>query len=263
MNIIGEYIKYLLNSKGKHKIHSPFVYDLLTKCLELTIDEDAKTKIKKIRKGYQKNQSILSINDAGQGSKTLHTNRKISKIYQTAASKGVYADMLYQIVKFYKLKKSLELGTSLGIGTFYLASGNPTGYVTTIDASKETQNIAKEQLSSVGLSNINFINRTFIEYFEQKPTEIFDLIFIDGHHNGQALLNYLQLLANNMHDETIIIVDDIRWSDDMFEAWNKLILDENYHLTLDLFRMGIIMKRHHQAKEHFILKLKGILKGML
>lgn len=263
MNIVNEFLKFKFRAKGKHSIHSPYVFDFVTKCMTQKIDFTTKENAKKIKKKLQSNSNNIIIKDLGQGSKTLSNTRKISKIYQTASSKGIYAELLYQLVKFYNIKNSLELGTSLGVGTFYLASGNLNGHVTTIDASCETQTIAKKQLSSVGLTNITFINSTFNEYFEQKPTPSFDLIFIDGHHNGKALLRYLNLLENNIHDETVIIVDDIRWSDDMFEAWNKLVLDPHYHLSLDLFRMGIIMKRQHQAKEHFILKLKGILKGMI
>ena len=81
----------------------------------------------------------------------------------------------------------------------------------------------------------------------------FDLIFIDGHHDGKALLQYLETLSPFIHDETIILVDDIRWSDSMFTAWKKLRTDEHFHLTIDLFRCGILMKRSHQQKEDFVV----------
>lgn len=263
MNIIGEYIKYLFNSKGKHKIHSPFVFDFVSVCLNIELDEITKMNSILQSQILQSSSERIHVIDVGQGSKKLNSSRKISEIYQSASSKGVYADLLYQLVKHYSKTEVLELGTSLGVGTFFLASGNKNGHVTTIDASAETQNIAKDQLIKLGLTNITFVNSTFKEYFDKKPAEVFDMIFIDGHHNGQALINYLQLLENNMHDETIIVLDDIRWSNDMFDAWKTLVLDQQYHLTLDLFRMGIIMKRQHQAKEHFIIKIKGILKGMM
>jgi hypothetical protein len=57
-----------------------------------------------------------------------------------------------------------------------------------------------------------------------------------------------------MHDSTIILIDDIRWSKDMFDAWNKIIKMEQYHLSLDLFKFGIILKKHSKEKEHFIIR---------
>ena len=75
-------------------------------------------------------------------------------------------------------------------------------------------------------------------------------------YDGEALKYYLKLLSNYIHNDTIIVLDDIRWSKSMFNAWNKIKLEKKYHLSMDFFRMAILMKRTQQAKEHFILKLK-------
>ena len=218
------------------------------------IDFTTKEKIKNIIQNIRKNNNYITINDLGQGSKILKSKRKISKIHQISSSKGIYADLLYQIVKYYKCNEILEA---------FLASGNLKSNVTTIDASKETQDVAIAILKENEISNVNFVNSNFNDYLNNKVKQIFDLIFIDGHHNGKALLNYLSLLEKNINDETIIIIDDIRWSSDMKNTWNLLVSDQNYHLSLDLFRMGILIKRKHQAKEHFSIKIKGIIKGMI
>jgi hypothetical protein len=67
-------------------------------------------------------------------------------------------------------------------------------------------------------------------------------------------LNYLEKLKNNTHSETIFLLDDIRWSQSMLKAWNKIKADNYYILTIDLFRMGIISPRPQQQKEHFVLR---------
>ena len=71
-----------------------------------------------------------------------------------------------------------------------------------------------------------------------------------------TLKYYLQLLKKHTHIDTIIVLDDIRWSDSMLDAWKELIKEKDFHLSMDFFRMGILVKRHQQEKEHFILKLK-------
>jgi predicted O-methyltransferase YrrM len=85
-------------------------------------------------------------------------------------------------------------------------------------------------------------------------SERFDLIFIDGHHDGKALLSYIEDLKNHIHDDTIIVLDDIRWSASMLKSWNLLRNSNEFNLSLDFFRMGILIKRPQQAKEHFVLK---------
>jgi predicted O-methyltransferase YrrM len=57
-----------------------------------------------------------------------------------------YGQLLFRMVKEYKPKTVLELGTSLGITTSYLAIANPDANVTTIEGSKEVAAIAEEKL---------------------------------------------------------------------------------------------------------------------
>ena len=84
----------------------------------------------------------------------------------------------------------------------------------------------------------------------------FDLVFIDGHHDGKALIKYIKDLEGHTHDQTIFILDDIRWSKSMLDSWNNLIKSDAFNLSMDFFRMGILVKRPNQVKEHFTLKLR-------
>lgn len=258
-----KYIKYKLNSKGKYKIHSPYVFDLVSKCLELKIDPEDQKQIAALRTSLKKDKRLIRITDLGAGSHKLGTTRKIRDIYKHSASKGVYARLLYQLNRYYACKEVLELGTSLGMGTVHLALGNPNAQITTVDASPETQEIAREQAQKLGLTNLYFVCSDFQSYLSKLENKQFDLIFIDGHHDGKALLSYLDQLQTFSHDDTLFILDDIRWSEGMLAAWEQICADPQYHLTMDFFRMGIILKRPQQAKEHFVIKIRGVISGML
>jgi predicted O-methyltransferase YrrM len=263
MNLLYEFLIFKLQAKNKHQIHSPFVYDFITKCMTLKIDLTPKRKLNLLKYNLKKSNETIYVHDFGIGSKKLKNKRSIKQIYKTASSKGVYADLMYQLVKHYSLENILELGTSLGVGTAHFALAHPNVKVTTIDACPNTIQTAKKNLEAINVFNVNFINSTFQDFFDKKEINQFDLIFIDGHHDGNAMLHYLNELALYSHDETIFIIDDIRWSDGMLAAWKQIIKSSEYHLSLDLFRMGMVMKRKHQAKEHFIIKVKNVLKGMI
>jgi hypothetical protein len=64
-------------------------------------------------------------------------------------------------------------------------------------------------------------------------------------------MNKLEPFTNN---ETVFVLDDIRWSDSMFEAWNSIVNNPQYNVTIDLFRVGIAIRRTEQRKEHFVLR---------
>ncbi len=255
MNIGFEYIKYRWNAKGRHGIHSPFVYDLLDKCLKIKLADADKKSLEALFSQLENDKNTIEIADFGAGSKKLTHTRSIESIFKTSSSKGKYGRLLYQLARFYSPKNILEFGTSLGIGTAYLQLGNRAATVTTIEACKNTRKKALENFKILELEEIVSHQMTFDAYLKTlPPSASFDLIFVDGHHDGEALLNYMKQLRSFAHDETIFILDDIRWSTSMLNAWNEIVADENYHVTLDFFRFGVVAPRKHQVKEHFTLK---------
>ena len=254
--LIGlEYIKYRWKAKGRHGIHSPFVYDFVDKCLVTPFNKMDKEQINLLHVSLAKNEKSIEIVDAGAGSKRLGTHRKIKDIYSTSSSKGKYGELLYRLCKHYTPKEILEFGTSLGVGTTYMSLGNPNASITTIEACPNTSEIAKENFNRIQFKEtINQVNSTFRDFLKQETSKEYDLIFVDGHHDGKALLEYMQVLDNHSNDSTLFVLDDIRWSDDMFTAWNELIDSKKYHVCLDLFRYGILIKRSHQEFESFVIR---------
>ncbi len=253
MNIVLEYIKYRLNAKYLHGVHSPFVYDFMKNAMGINIKEQHQKEILQCISNVNSNKKEIIVQDYGAKSKKLKGKRSVREIFKTSSSYGKNALLLYRISNYFKPKRILELGTSIGIGSLHLHLGYPSAHITSVEGCQETFNLAKQNLES---TNIELINSTFYDYIKSINEESFDLIFIDGHHDGEALKYYLKLLSNYIHNDTIIVLDDIRWSKSMFNAWNKIKLEKKYHLSMDFFRMGVLMKRPQQEKEHFILKLK-------
>ena len=251
MNLIYEYINYLIKSKKRHGVHSPFVYDFTDKCLKIKVDKSTQNDYKSLSKQFKNNTTKISLQDYGAGSKSIKINT-ISGIFKKASTKGKYAHLLYKINAHYQPINTLELGTNLGIGTYLLSKGHPQGKVSTVEGDPTLFSIANQTIKK-HISNSEHHQSTFNAYLSDCKV-IFDVIFIDGDHRGVKLLEYLECLDKNMHDSTIILIDDIRWSEDMFETWNKIIKMDLYHLTIDLFKFGIILKKHSKVKEHFIIR---------
>lgn len=257
--IAYEYIKYFLISKGKHSFHSPYVYDFVTKCLTSQLNESFLTQQRTQISQLKNDKSSFEMADFGAGSRKLGKVRKVNEVFRSAATKGVFLKTLAQITSFYKPQNVLELGTSLGVGTFALTQGSQK--VVTVDACATTQSYAKKYFPDTAVE-VHFVNDNFQHFIENDAT-IYDLIFIDGHHDGEALKKYLKMLDKNSHDETIFVLDDVRWSASMLAAWNEIIDDSKYHLTMDLFKFGVVVKRHHQQKQHFIIRLKNVLRSLI
>ena len=253
--LVREYIKYCLNAKNKHGIHSPFVYDFNDRCISLPIATFEYQVFNQFKKSFLKNANKIEVKDLGAGSRKLNKQRSISEIAKVSGSNHKYGKLLYRLVAHYQPKEVLELGTSLGLGTYMMAAASENIHITTVEGCINTYEIARRSFPASQHVKVDFVNNdffTFIENLKDQPP--YDMIFIDGDHKSESLFKQLKLLAPYIHDETIIVLDDIRWSKDMLYAWNKLIHDPEYHLSIDLFKIGILLKRAHQQKEHFVIR---------
>lgn len=255
MLVAFEYIKYLLQSKKRHGVHSPFIYDLTDKCFAASVNDSDIEIINEFNKINKNNHSEIEITDHGAGSKHMSNKRKVSQIFKNSSSNGKFGDLLYKLTSYYKPKNILELGTSLGTGTIRMSLGNPESEITTIEGCPETAKVAESNFMKLGIKNVQLINSTFEKYLSDLKCEPYDLIFIDGHHDGNALIHYLGKLEPYIHNDTIILLDDIRWSNDMYDAWKEIISREKYHVSIDFFRMGMILIREQQMKEHFSIRM--------
>lgn len=256
MHQIISYIKFLLKSTNQHGVHSPFVYDFVTKCLYDKSNYDDYQLIENYRKQLLQSKAILQISDFGAGSKTMNSNlRKVSKMVKTSSSSLKDTKLLFRISKYLGLNSTLELGTSLGVGTQALALGNPNNKVLTVEGCPETLEFAKSNFQDLKLENITAINTDFKNAIDNLTRDTFDCIFFDGHHNKTATLEYFNLLKTKAHNDSIFIFDDIYWSKEMTEAWNRICADHAVTVSIDVFNFGFIFFRTEQPKQHFRIRL--------
>jgi predicted O-methyltransferase YrrM len=256
LHTILEYIKFIFRSTNQYGIHSPFVYELVTKCFyDKQFYKDYKI-IAKYRRVLNNNKSVISVKDLGAGSKVLSTrSRKISNISKKAGITKKRAELLYRIVKYFQTTSILELGTSLGISTCALSLGNTNANIITIEGCPETASVAREQFKYFSLYNINLLVNEFDKEINTLTDNNFDLIYIDGNHQKEATINYFHSLLTCTNNDSLIIFDDIHWSKGMTEAWETIILDPNVTLSIDTFYWGFVFFRKEQEKQHFTIRL--------
>ena len=253
MNLGFEYIKYRWKAKGRRTNRSPFIQDFTGNCLNINKDSEDYLIINSLINTLNKDKKQIEIEDFGAGSKKLGNQRSINLILKTSSSKGKYGDFLYRICKHYQFENILEFGTSLGIGSIHMQLGSKTSKITTVEACENTRELALSNFKGIEANLITSIHSTFDIFLKDSATNVFDMIFVDGHHDGDALLRYMKSLEAYSDDNTIFILDDIRWSDSMLLAWNTLKESDEFHIIIDLFRfVMLIIKSSHTKEEHYI-----------
>jgi predicted O-methyltransferase YrrM len=250
---------YLSSSNGKgHGIHSPFVFEFITKVLNEKKDFAEYEAIEGLRKKLLTDKSVIEVEDFGAGSGIDKTNqRTISSIAKNSVKQKKFGQLLFRVVKYYRPKNILELGTSLGITTSYLAVANPDSKVITLEGSKSIQKKARENFESLKLENIQVVEGNFKDTLPtvMQSLSSIDLAFIDGNHQKEPTERYFRQILDKVHNDSILIFDDIHWSGEMEEAWKTIQQDEQVRCTIDLFFMGIVFFRQEfKEKQHFKIR---------
>ncbi len=253
---IRSYLQFLWNSTNQHGVHSPFVYDLITKCLYDRTNYSDYVKLKEFRKRILADQETIEVTDFGAGSRVFSSHRrKVSAIAKNAGIAAKRQQLLYRIVRYFEPKNILELGTSLGLGTAALSLGNPKAQVVTVEGCPQTARKALDSFQRLPPENIDLKVMRFEDYFDLPAPSQWDLVYIDGNHSKDRTLAYFHQLLTHTHSDTVLIFDDIHWSEEMKEAWLEIVRQPQVTVSIDTFFWGFVFFRTAQPKQHFTIRM--------
>jgi predicted O-methyltransferase YrrM len=255
-----KYLRYYLaasNGKG-HGIHSPFVFDLVRNVLRDDEKLPEYTSIEHLRRQLQRDRTILEIEDMGAGSAVRSTRqRSVADIARYAAKPRKLGQLLFRIARYYQPGTILELGTSLGLSTAYLAAGTPDARVWTLEGAGTVAAVANRNFQSLGLKNVKGVTGNFDEVLGTVLEEAgpIGLAFVDGNHRLDPTLRYFESLVGRAASSSVLIFDDIHWSEEMEEAWAVIKKDARVLLTVDLFFIGLVFFREEfRVKQDFVIR---------
>lgn len=252
---IQSYFKFLWESTNRHGVHSPFVYDLVTKCFNDKTKHPQYQRLNGYRGKVLQCEDKIHVTDLGTGSRVfLSQHRPVSRIAKYAGITKKRQRLLFRLVRYFQPNRILELGTSLGLSTIAMALGNEDGKVISIEGCPETAKKASEFFNFFDLKNIELQQCAFKSYLDNSNVS-YDLVFIDGDHNFENTLYYFNKLLSRVTNNSILIFDDIYWSPDMTKAWNEICNHPGVTASIDIYYWGIVFFRQEQQKEHFIIRM--------
>jgi predicted O-methyltransferase YrrM len=245
---ISKYLKYILLSRHRkgHGIHSPFVFDLVSRIFRNKIDPSIVNMIETTRKRLLSDTRNIEINDLGTGSgRKKSITLKVSEIARKSSLPAKYGVLLSNMAAEFGGCHIIELGTSTGISTMYMAASCSGAFVSTVEGCLSLAGIACENFNSAGIHNVNVYSGSFDDILpaliekEIKP----GLVFIDGNHRKEATLKYFELIVGQTDEKTVVVFDDINYSPEMASAWDKIRMHEKVSVSVDINRMGIVFIR--------------------
>lgn len=246
-------MQHYLTATRVDVLHSPFVFELYQNCIAKESSLNPYQNIEKIRGNLRSVQTEITFEDFGASQNSRKV--KVKDLANQHLKPARIAQILNRIILFKKFQNVLELGTSLGISSCYLAN-SPQSFLTTIEGSKAVWQQAQNTFEQANLtSKINSLQGTFDQVLPEVLAENprFDCIFIDGNHSYEATTRYVEMLSPYLSENGLLILDDIYWSPGMTKAWKET--RKKFTVSIDLFFIGILSKRQGQVKEDFKLRV--------
>jgi len=251
-----DYYRRASNGRG-HGMHSPFVFDFIRNVLHNGKGYALLPAIEARRRALLRDRRLLDVEDMGAGSRVNKaTQKEVRAIAKAALKSPRLAQVLHRLVRHYQPQTVIELGTSLGITTAYLASAAP-GRVSTIEGSSAVAAVAREGFKELGLQNIDLHTGNFDSVLPEliSAADRIDLAYIDGNHRYAPTINYFRQLLKIAHPGTILVFDDIHWSAEMERAWAEIKAHEAVAYTVDIFFLGFVFfRKDFRVKQDFVIR---------
>jgi predicted O-methyltransferase YrrM len=253
-----KYLHYYFTAGNRHDVHSPFVFSLIEEVLRDKKPQPDFAAIEQLRQQLLQSKDTVEVTDLGAGSLTNAGNiRNIKDITKHAAKPPKYGQLFYRLIRYFKPQYLLELGTSMGMSTAYMAKAAPDATVYTIEGCPNIAKRAGQHFESLHLKNI----RQEVGNFDTVLPALLptlprlDYVYVDGNHRSEPTLRYFEQCLEKAHDESLFIFDDIHWTPDMEAAWHTIQNHPRVTFTIDLFFIGLVFFRPDmKVKQHFVLK---------
>ncbi len=254
---VSSWFAHLVKARNRHGVHSPFVFDLIEHVLRARPALPEHAAIEALRQDLLDSDQEITVNDLGAGSRISDKSvRRVAEMARASLKPARQAQMLQRLARMTDARQVIELGTSFGLTTLYLAQGAENGTVTTIEGCPQVQRIALHHFEQLKQRNIVPVLGSFQRTLPEALHRLgrIDLAFIDGHHAEEPTMAYFEQCLAKSHDATVIVIDDIHWSRGMEAAWARIKAHDRVTVTIDLYDLGLVFLRGGQAKEHFRLR---------
>jgi len=280
---VSSWLKHQLTARntGGHGVHSPYLFEWVRMVMSDKNTYYVWDEIEELRQEMLKDTRELEFVDYGSGKLKGENGerRRVCDIARGSLARRKDAQLLARLVGWLgrplltspsrggigdeasEDRKGLtivELGTSLGVTTAYLAAMDSRNKVLTYEGCPAVAEVARANWEKLGLSNIAcVVGEITVDSLQLAVDRLsgIDVAFIDANHTYEATLTYFNALASRVHEKSVVVVDDIHYNEDMEKAWKAICADERVTTTMDLYRMGLVFFDKHYWRKHYKMRI--------
>jgi predicted O-methyltransferase YrrM len=266
---VSTWLKHYLTAwnTGGEGVHSPYLFEWVRMVMSDKHAYRVWEDIESVRARMLVSDQVVEFVDYGSGvgrkGEGAKGEKRVKDIAKGSLARAKYAQMLFRLVNWlgHQLREEnrgltiVELGTSLGVTTAYLAGVDTRDKVYTYEGCEAVAKIAMDNWKQLRMSNIECRVGPIDEVQLQCSLERVDVAFVDANHTYEASLKYFDILAQKVHEKSVVVMDDIHHSEEMERAWREICADERVTSTIDLYQMGLVFFDKHYWKRNYRMRL--------
>ena len=254
MRMVGEYINYWLKGRNRHGVHSPFIYRFNDYCLRIDVPkrvkEEFKNYVRSLKENGKERQSF---------SLKSNSNKPIEGDDLTGDARipFKYLKLIYRIAYCYHPKRVVCFRDTFGLFASMFKQANSQTEIDLFTGGTLDQPNLARVFPQEWQERVTIHHRWSEDSFASLEQDaLFDMVFIDGRQSVEGIDTILDKVSSFIHDETIFLIYGIREDLLVRKKWKEWSKSKAFHVTIDLFQMGVMVRRKHQAKEHFTIRYR-------
>jgi len=238
------------HSKG-HGVHSPFVYNLITKVIREKGSFYRFKDIELLRKRLLYNNEPIPYPYPGREGKQQQTT--IAKIVSREAIRPKTGALLFRLTNYFKSQCILHIGSSMGLSTLYLTSYAPGLRCVSLGTIPEFAPIAewvyKEAARTTIDQHIGNLNELLPVILKEDAG--FDFVFFNNRREQEDTLHLFTLCMQYIHTDCVFVIDGIRNNKRTLSHWKEICTKQEVTVSLDLYNLGIVFVNKKLYKRNY------------
>lgn len=234
-------------------VHSPFVFNLITKVIEERCSYYSFYDIELIRKQLLFRDDIIAYPDKQQKGKLRR--RTVGEIVEREAIKPKHGALLFRLANYFKPQSILQLGSSMGLSTLYLTSYASGLKCIALENIPEFAPIARIAYEKGARNPVDLRTGSNKELLPQALEELkqVDFVFFNTLYEQPDNVWLFNECTKYVHDGSLFVFEGIKASRKMREFWKEICACPEVTVTIDLYSMGIVFFNKKLHKRNYIV----------
>ena len=248
----GALLYRCLRYRKGYGVHSPFVYNLITKVIEEKCSYYSFYDIELLRRELYYREEVVTCPDRQHPGRTKQ--RQVGEIVYREAIKASHGALLFRLVNYFKSRHILQLGPNMGLSTLYLTSYAKDLRCIALESVPEFAVIARETFKRAH----NPIDLRVGSYAELLPKALADMeqvdfVYFNTLYEQEHNLSLFETCLRYVHNDTVFVFEGIKASQKMRDFWKAVCAHPEVTVTVDLFTLGIVFFNRKLHKKDYIV----------